>query len=108
MTSPERPDVPPHAAQQQDFNIERINRLIADLEQEVTRASGDTPHLQDLKEEIATLKNMLKSPDTKRGGISEGLHSTRTAFQKFTQTVEGEVLRDSPVIAEMGRILGLV
>ena len=108
MTSPEKPDAHPHAAQQQNFNVERINRLVADLEQEVAKASGDTPHLQDLKEEIETLKSMLKSPDSRHGGISEGIHSTRTAFQKFTQTVEGEVLRDSPVIAEMGRILGLV
>lgn len=108
MTSPEKPDAFPRTTQQQNLNVERINRLVADLEQELAKASGDTPHLQELKEEIETLKNMLRSPDTMHGGLSEGLHSTRTAFQKFTQTVEGEVLKDSPVIAEMGRILGLV
>jgi hypothetical protein len=107
MTPTQQPDMPAPSPQQ-EFNIERINRLIADLEQELAKAPGDTPRLLELREEIDTLKNVLKSSQTRHDGVDAGLHSTRSALQKFTQTVEGEVLRDSPVIAEMGRILGLV
>lgn len=108
MTSPQDPAAPPPASRQQEFDFDRINRLIGDLEQELEKAPPDSPQVQALREEIDTLKRVLQSPEDKHAHVGEGLHSTRSAFQRFTQTVEGEVLRDSPVIAEMGRILGLV
>ncbi len=107
MTSTEKNTAPP-ATRHQEFNLERINRLISDLEQELANAPEDTPELQDLKEEIETLKNVLKSPKTKEGWIVDGLHTIRSALQKMAATVEGEVLKDSPYIAEIGRILGMV
>lgn len=91
-----------------EFNLDRINRLISDLEQELANAPADTPHLQDLREEIETLKKVLQSPETRHGWIEDGLHSIQTSLRNMTATVEGEVLKDSPYIAEIGRILGMV
>jgi hypothetical protein len=97
------PTTPPR-----EFNVERINSLISDLEQELAKAPKDDANLQDLREEIETLKNVLSSPKTKHGWIEEGLHSIQAALRKTAATVEGEVLKDSPYIAEIGRILGMV
>jgi hypothetical protein len=108
MTSPIKNDTATPATPPEGFDLARINRLVSDLEQELAKAPADTPKLQDLREEIETLKNVLKSPKTKEGWIAEGLHDVRAGLQDVAARVEGEVLKDSPYIAEIGRILGLV
>ena len=85
------------------LDIARVNRLIADLEAEVAKAPADAPGMQDLRDEIETLKNVLGSPKTNHDWIEDGLHSVRDA----AQAVKGEVMRESVYIAEIGRILGL-
>lgn len=90
--------------QDKELSLERISRLIADLEQEV--ANADIPHAGELREEIATLKQLLANPGDQE--VRERLHTIRDTLQDMTAKVEGEVLRDTPYIAEIGRILGLV
>ena len=85
------------------YDLARVKRLVADLEAEVTRAPADAPGIQDLRDEIETLKNVLASPKTKHHWIADGLHSVRNA----AQAVHGEVVRESVYVAEIGRILGL-
>ena len=97
----ELPPTPPPA--RPPFDLTRIERLVADLESEVARAPADAPGMQDLKDEIETLKNVLRSPKTKHNWIEDGLHAVRDAGQ----AVRGEVVRDSVYLAEIGRILGL-
>ena len=99
MTASNRLD--PAAGPQLD--LARVNRLIADLEEEVAKVPADAPGMQDLRDEIVTLKNVLGSPKTKHDWIEDGLHSVRDA----AQAVKGEVMRESVYIAEIGRILGL-
>lgn len=95
-------------AQHPEFSLERISRLVSDLEQELAKAPVDIPNVQELREEIKTLKHALASPEEKDEGIGEKLHEIRNAFQDLTARIEGEVLKDSPYIAEIGRILGMV
>ncbi|KIF83579.1 hypothetical protein TSA66_08630 [Noviherbaspirillum autotrophicum] len=90
------------------FSLERVRHLVAALEQELANAPADAPQVQTMKEEIATLKHMLASPDNQEGDVRERLHTVHNTFQDMTARVESEVLRDSPYIAEIGRILGLV
>lgn len=108
MTTPTKQQQGPTSAQHQEFSLERISRLVADLEQELAKAPGDVPRVQDLKEEIQTLKQVLASSDENEVRIDENLHAIRNALQDVTARVEGEVLKDTPYIAEIGRILGLV
>jgi hypothetical protein len=89
------------------FNLERIHALIAELETELAKAPPGAD-LQDLRDEIETLKNVLNSPKVKEGWIRESLHAVRNGIEEITQSVEGTVLKDSPSIAEIGRILGLM
>ena len=85
------------------FDLERINRLIADLEAEVAKAPPGEAGMQDLRDEMETLKNVLKSPKTKHHWVEDGLHAVRDA----ARAVRGEVVRESVYVAEIGRILGL-
>jgi hypothetical protein len=89
------------------FNVARIHALVAELEIELANAPPGAD-LQDVRDEIETLKNVLNSPKVKEGWIRESLHSVRSGIEDMTQSVEGTVLKDSPSIAEIGRILGLM
>lgn len=91
---------------EREVSLDRIRDLVADLERELARA--DIPQAHDIRKEIDTLKQMLEAPDRKEGWIQERLHAIRDGLQDMSARVEGEVLRDSPYIAEIGRILGLV
>ncbi|GAB3549827.1 hypothetical protein GCM10027343_32100 [Noviherbaspirillum agri] len=106
MNAPIETDTTRQTPQHQDFSMERISRLVADLEEELSRA--DLPQADDLREEIDRLKQLLASPRREEGWVRERLHSLHNGLQDVTAKVEGEVLRDSPYIAEIGRILGLV
>ena len=85
------------------FDVERVNRLVADLAAEVERAPADAPGIQELREEIETLRAVLNSPRTRHHWIDESLHAVRDA----AHAVRGELVRDSVYVTEIGRILGL-
>ncbi len=108
MTSSDNRHAIPPSAMPSGFSLERVRHLVAALEQELANAPADAPQVQTLKEEIATLKHVLASPDNQEGDVRERLHTVHNTFQDMTARVESEVLRDSPYIAEIGRILGLV
>lgn len=107
MRLPMNPPAEQHPAHPES-NLERINQLILALEQELARAPADLPQVQTLRKEIDALKQTLASPEKKEEGIGERLHSIFNGLQDMTQRVEGEVLKDSPYIVELGRIVGLV
>lgn len=108
MTSVNDSDRPSITAQHAEFSLERISRLVTALEQELAGAPPDLPNVKELREEIETLRHVLAAPDKQEDAASERLHAARTALQEMSAKFEGEVLKDSPYIAEIGRILGLM
>lgn len=102
-------DKQPHAASaDRQLDAERINSLLFQLEQELGKLPADTPHLDNLRKDVNALKAALDVPGARQGALGEQAHSLRSSLQNMTATVEGEVLRDSAYIAELGRILGMV
>ena len=69
----------------------------------MARAPADAPGIQDLREEIETLRAVLNSPRTRDHWIDESLRAVRDA----AHAVRGELVRDSVYVTEIGRILGL-
>ncbi len=90
------------------FSLERIARLISDLEQELEAAPPGSPKVDALRAELEDLKRTLASPDRHPPELEERLHGVRSRLDDMIASVEGEVLRDSRYLAELGRILGLV
>jgi len=88
------------------MNLERINLLVSDLEQELARAP-DREDVQRLRHELEVLRTALNA-SAGRTATDEEMHSARSSFQRMSAAVENEVLKDSPYIAEIGRILGMV
>ncbi len=92
----------------QEFSLERIAKLVSDLEQELSGAPAGSPKVAALRAEIDALKKTLASPDQAKPELASQLHGTHRKLDDVVASVEGEVLRDTPYLAELGRILGLV
>ena len=92
---------------QTNFSLERIARLVSDLEQELAAAPAESLKVQALLAELEALKQTLAEEDGKLG-LEAQLHSTRHHLDQLLASVEGELLRESHYLAEIGRILGLV
>lgn len=108
MTTPTHQQPPSRIARHPEFSLERVSRLVFELEQELAKAPPEIPNVQDLRQEIEALKHALASSEETDERIAQRLHTVRNALENVTARVEGEVLKDSPYIAEIGRILGLV
>ena len=93
---------------QTDFSLERIARLVSDLEQELAAAPPGSPKVDALRAEIAALKRTLAGPDGATPELTEQLHGVRGKLSEVVASVEGEALKDTPYLVELGRILGLV
>ena len=97
-----------HASSANGSSLERISRLISDLEQELSTASPDSPKVKALKEELALLKRTISASDSEAEQLRLQLHGTHGKLGDLVASVEGEVLRDTRYLTELGRILGLV
>ena len=93
---------------QTEFSLERIARLVSDLEQELAAAPANSPKVDALRAEIDVLKRTLASPDGATPELAEQLHGVRGRLNDVVASVEGEALKDTPYLVELGRILGLV
>lgn len=90
------------------FSLARIQRLVSDLEQELAVAPENSSRVQVLKTELESLKQTLNEADVTSPQVTQKLKGTHSVLDDFMASVEGEILRDTPYLAEIGRILGLV
>lgn len=90
-----------------EVNVEAAASLIAALEQDLKKLSGDSRDIQRLKDEVETLKNVLNSPVRRDHWVTEGLHGVRDVFERVREEVVADGVKAGQYIAEIGRILGL-
>jgi len=91
----------------QEINLEEAAKLIAALEQDLQKVSGDSRDIQRLRDEVETLRNVLKSPVRRHHWVRDGLHSIRDVLENALDTAVAEGLKGGRYIAEIGRILGM-
>ncbi|MFM8247370.1 MAG: hypothetical protein ACKN9M_10510 [Burkholderiaceae bacterium] len=91
-----------------EFSLERIAQLVSDLEQELMAAPPGSAKLEALREEVKLLRQTLAQPESTPGELSDQLHGVRSRLSDLLANVEGEALKDTPYLVELGRILGLV
>ena len=93
---------------QKEFSLGRIRKLVADLEQELDAAPADSHKVGELRSELHRLKSMLSTSEADNTGLEQHLHGVRHKLDEVVASVEGEVLKDTPYLTELGRILGLI
>jgi hypothetical protein len=91
----------------QEVNLEEASKLIAALEQDLQKVSGDSRDIQRLRDEVETLRNVLNSPVRRHHWVRDGLHSIREVLENALDTAVAEGLKGGRYIAEIGRILGM-
>ena len=90
------------------FSLEPIQNLLSDLEQELVSIPDTSIHVQAVKAEIEALKQTLTGNSSDSPKIAQQLQVTHSALDDLVASIEGEILRDTPYVAELGRILGLM
>ena len=90
------------------FSLERIQNLLSDLEHELASIPATSARVKALKAEIEALKQTLSSSTSDMPKVAQQLKGTHNALDDLVASIEGEILRDTPYVAEMGRILGLM
>jgi len=102
-----RPNIPAQPAGPSAADTARINGLIAHLEHKLDALPPDSPGAQDLRDEIAALKESLELPEFDSHRVASGLRSIREMLEKGRETVVGEAVRDSTFLIDIGRLLGM-
>ena len=97
-------DKEPHS---QAVDLEEVARLVAALERDLQNLPGDSSHIQRLRDEVQTLKNVLESPVRRQHWVRDGLHSISEAIENGLDTAVAQGMKGSRYIAEIGRILGM-
>jgi ABC-type transporter Mla subunit MlaD len=92
----------------QTLSHEQIQRLLANLERALTEVQADTPGFQTLKATLNDLNRTLAQQQMDSNQVKQQLHNTHKVLNDFIASIEGELLRDTPYLAEIGRIVGLV
>ena len=93
----------PRKAKNQDtpqIDLDEVARLVDALERDLNSVQSPSKDIQRLRDEVDTLKNVLKSPVRRHHWVSDALHDIRDAA--VTEGIEV-----SRYVAEIGRILGL-
>ena len=89
-------------------DLDRVAKLVHALEKDLAGAKADDDAtIRKLLDEIDAIKSALRSSSPRHEGVRENLHSMRDTMERAAGTVTGELWRDAPYLAEIGRILGL-
>jgi len=105
---PDANDPAAPVTQHASFSLERISKLVSDLEQELAQAPEGSPGLDALHREIGALKHTLANSGRADDDMEQTLHRVRDSLSDLASNVENEVLKDTPYVTEIGRILGLI
>jgi len=90
-----------------DIDLDEVAALVDALERDLQKIQGDSQDVQRLKDEVETLKNLLRSPVRRHHWVRDALHGIREGFDDALDAAVGGGVQASRYIAEIGRILGM-
>ena len=90
-----------------DIDLDEVAALIDALERDLQKIQGDSRDVQRLKDEVETLKNLLRSPVRRHHWVRDALHGIREGFDDALDAAVAGGVQASRYIAEIGRILGM-
>jgi len=93
-----------HASQ---IDLDEVARLIEALERDLNSIKGGSKDIQRLRDEVDTLKNVLRSPVRRHHWVRDALHGIRDRFDDALDAAVAEGIEAGRYVAEIGRILGL-
>ena len=97
----------PEDASARQIDLDEVARLIEAMERDLNKVQGSSRDIQHLKDEIETLKNVLKSPVRRHHWVRDALHGIRERIDDTLDAALAEGMEVGRYVAEIGRILGL-
>lgn len=91
----------------ENLDLDAVSRAIASLSQELAATQSHSTIVQELKNELQTIKGLLDAPKKKTTWIAEGLNSVRKILEEAAGHLLAEGVKAGAHAAEIGRILGL-
>lgn len=91
-------------AQPPRFDHQRLLDMVGQFETELEKLPAGSAEAEQLREDIARLRQHLSHAQPHEESVRDSWHALRRA----ADSIENQVLRDSPYITEMGRIIGLL
>jgi len=89
------------------MDLDEVARLIEALERDLQKVQGNSADIQRLRDEVETLKNLLRSPVRRHHWVRDALHGIREGMHSVVDTAVAEGLEVGRYVAEIGRILGM-
>lgn len=90
-----------------EIDLEEVQRLIDTLERDLQKVQGSSADIQRIKDEVETLRNLLRSPVRRHHWVRDALHGIREGMHGAVDSAVAEGLQAGRYIAEIGRILGM-
>ncbi len=91
----------------QEVDLETAQRLAADLSRRLAELGGDGPRLQELRDEVRTLQEVLQAPGTRHSRIADSLKAVDAALHEAAAELYADGVKLGSYVSEIGRILGL-
>ena len=85
------------------MDLDEVARLVDTLERDLQKVQGDSAEIQRIKDEVETLRNVLRSPVRRHHWVRDALHGIREGMHSAV----AEGLEAGRYIGEIGRILGM-
>jgi hypothetical protein len=97
----------PNEPATRDIDLDEVAALVDALERDLLKIEGDSRDVQRLRDEVETLKNLLRSPVRRHHWVRDALHGVREGFDEALDTAVAGGVEASRYVAEIGRILGM-
>lgn len=91
----------------QPIDLDEVAKLIEALERDLKNVRSGSADVQRLRDEVETLKNLLRSPVRRHHWVRDALHGIREGFDDALDAAVAEGIEVSRYVAEIGRILGM-
>ena len=89
------------------MDLDEVARLIDTLERDLQKVQGSSADIQRIRDEVETLRNLLRSPVRRHHWVRDALHGIREEMHSAVDSAVAEGLQASRYVAEIGRILGM-
>ena len=87
-----------------DIDLDEVAELVDALERDLQKIQGGSEEVQRLKDEVETLKNLLRSPVRRHHWVRDALHGIREGFDDALDSAVAGGVQARRYIAEIGRI----
>lgn len=91
----------------EQIDLDEVAKLIEALERDLQKVRGSSADIQRLRDEVETLKNVLRSPVRRHHWVRDALHDIRERFDDTLDAAVADGMEVSRYVAEIGRILGM-